>query len=81
MAIRIETPAGRTSGRSRKPAHATCPTAAYPKARDVAQHGMQPLPSSLPLVDFARAEPYRSSRYSTVLATELTRNNSCRWRG
>jgi len=49
------------------------PYSAYPTARDVSQHGIQPLPASLPLVDFARAAPHRSSRYSTVLATELTR--------
>jgi hypothetical protein len=47
------------------------PYSAYPKAKDVSQHGLQHLPASLPLVDFARAKPYRSSRYSTVLATEL----------
>src|SRR5918995_3977106 len=44
----------------------------YPNAADVAQHGLQSLPESLPLVDFARAEPYRSSRYSTVFGPELT---------
>jgi len=49
------------------------PYSAYPRARDVSQHGIQPLPASLPLVDFARAALHRSSRYSTVLATELTR--------
>src|ERR671921_1957700 len=48
------------------------PYSAYPRARDVSQHGIQPLPASLPLVDFARAAPHRSSRYSTVIATELT---------
>jgi hypothetical protein len=48
------------------------PYSAYPRARDVSQHGIQPLPASLPLVDFARAAPHRSSRYSTVLAPELT---------
>ena len=48
------------------------PYCAYPKAGDVAQHGMQPLPPSLPLVNFARAQPYRSSRYSTVVAADLT---------
>jgi len=48
------------------------PHAAYPKAADVDQHGLQPLPESLPLVDFARARPHRSSRYSTVDATNLT---------
>jgi hypothetical protein len=50
------------------------PYSDYPKARDVSQHGLQPLPPSLPFVDFARAKPYRSSRYSTVLATELTKD-------
>jgi hypothetical protein len=45
---------------------------AYPKAANVAHHGIQPLPESLPLADFARAAPHRSGRYATVLATELT---------
>jgi hypothetical protein len=49
------------------------PFSAYPKAVDVTNHGLQPLPTSMPLVDFARARPYRSSRYSTVLAPELTK--------
>jgi hypothetical protein len=49
----------------------TLPYCVYPKARDVALHGVQPLPSSLPLVDFAQAKPYRG-RYSTVDATDLT---------
>jgi hypothetical protein len=48
------------------------PYSAYPKAEDVAWHGVQPLPESLPLVGFARAAPHRSSRYSTVVATDLT---------
>jgi hypothetical protein len=48
------------------------PYCAYPKASDVARHGVQPLPASLPLVDFARAQPYRSSRYTTVVAADLT---------
>ena len=30
------------------------------------------MPPSLPLVNFARAQPYRSSRYSTVVAADLT---------
>jgi hypothetical protein len=47
------------------------PYSAYPRARDVAQHGVQPLPASLPLVDFARAAPHRSTRYSTVVAADL----------
>jgi hypothetical protein len=50
------------------------PFSTYPKAVDVDQHGLQPLPESLPLVDFARAEPYRSRRYTTVLAPELTKD-------
>src|SRR5215217_7652749 len=47
------------------------PYSAYPKARDVARHGLQPLPPSLPLVDFGRAQPHRSRRYSTVVAADL----------
>jgi hypothetical protein len=50
------------------------PYSEYPKAVDVADHGLQPLPESLPLVDFTRAEPYRSRRYTPVLATELTKD-------
>jgi hypothetical protein len=49
------------------------PYSDYPTASDVAQHGLHPLPTFLPLVDIARAKPYRSSRYSTVLATDLTK--------
>src|SRR5215211_6796145 len=49
------------------------PYSDYPKAADVANPGIQPLPASLPLVDFARARPYRSGRYPTVLATDLTK--------
>src|SRR5215207_3178683 len=48
------------------------PYSAYPTARDVARHGVQPLPASLPLVEFARAAPHRSTRYSTVVAADLT---------
>jgi hypothetical protein len=48
------------------------PYSAYPTARDVARHGVQPLPASLPLVEFARAAPHRSIRYSTVVAADLT---------
>ena len=50
------------------------PYSAYPKARDVARHGLQPLPPSLPLVDFGRAQPHRSRRYSTLVAADLTRS-------
>src|SRR5918998_1673743 len=59
-------------GRMSSGAPRPLPYSTYPTARDVARHGLQPLPASLPLVDFAQAQPYRSSRYSTVLATELT---------
>ncbi len=38
------------------------------EVEDLAQHGIQALPSSLPLVDFTQAKPHRSSRYSTVVA-------------
>jgi hypothetical protein len=48
------------------------PYVAYPKAADIDQHGLQPLPESLPLVDFAQARSHRS-RYTTVNATDLTR--------
>jgi hypothetical protein len=48
------------------------PYSAYPTARDVAQHGVHPLPASLPLVEFARAAPHRSTRYSTIVAADLT---------
>lgn len=58
---------GRTSFEEPRP----LPYSAYPRAGDVAQHGVQPLPASLPLVDFARARPHRSGRYSTVLAEDL----------
>ncbi len=49
------------------------PYSAYPRARDTAWHGVQPLPQSLPLVDFTRALPHRSSRYTAVVAADLTR--------
>ena len=48
------------------------PYSAYPTARDVARHGIQPLPAALPLVEFARAAPHRSTRYSTVVAADLS---------
>jgi hypothetical protein len=61
-------PAGPTSSEGPLP----LPYAAYPTAADVERHGLQPLPESLPLVDFKRARPHRSGRYSTVSATEMT---------
>ncbi len=66
----IESPELRRKMSSDKPR--PLPYNAYPRARDVAQHGLQPLPASLPLVDFARAAPHRSTRYSTVVAADLT---------
>ena len=49
------------------------PFTAYPRARDIDQHDLQSLPASLPLVDFAQTRPHRSSRYTTIIATELTK--------
>lgn len=51
---------------------AALPRCSYPTAGDVARHGVQPLPTVLPLVDFARAEPHRSLRYTAVTAETLT---------
>jgi len=48
------------------------PYCAYPQGKDVTQHGVQALPTVLPLVDFARAQPYRSRKYSTTAASRLT---------
>ncbi len=44
----------------------------YPKASNVAMHGIQPLPGTLPLVDFGRSRRHRSSQYTTVVAANLT---------
>jgi hypothetical protein len=48
------------------------PYCAFPKAADVGRHGVQPLPASLPLVDFARAEAHRSRRYALARVADLT---------
>jgi hypothetical protein len=48
------------------------PYCSYPSAADVAQHGLQILPASLPLVDFDRARPHRSHRYAAMPASYLT---------
>jgi hypothetical protein len=48
------------------------PYCAYPGAADVVQHGVQRLPATLPLADFERARPHRSTRYATVPAVRLT---------
>ena len=43
----------------------------YPRSRDVACHGLQPLPTSLPLVNFTQAGPYRSQHYRAIPAAQL----------
>jgi hypothetical protein len=48
------------------------PHCRYPSAEDVADHGVQPLPTILPLVDFEGARPHRSRRYTAVPASRLT---------
>jgi hypothetical protein len=48
------------------------PRCHYPGAADVVEHGVQPLPPTLPLIDFERARPHRSLRYAAVPATRLT---------
>jgi len=49
------------------------PFCRYPSAEEVAEHGVQPLPAILPLIDFERARPHRSRRYTAVPASRLTR--------
>jgi hypothetical protein len=44
----------------------------YPSASDVAQHGLQILPASLPLVDFEGARLHRRLRYVAMPASYLT---------
>jgi hypothetical protein len=51
---------------------APCPTALIRKPGTSLGTGFNPCLKSLPLVDFARAKPHRSSRYSTVVAADLT---------
>ena len=48
------------------------PFCRYPTAAEVVEHGVQPLPAILPLVDFERARPHRSRRYTAVPASRLT---------
>src|SRR5262245_7175903 len=48
------------------------PYCRYPTAAEVAEHGVQPLPAILPLVDFERARRYRSRRYTAVPASRLS---------
>ncbi len=47
------------------------PYFAYPRATDVAHHGLQALPEVLPVVDFAQAHPYRSRQYTPIAAKRL----------
>jgi len=47
------------------------PHCSYPHAADVAQHGVQPLPAVLPVVDFPHARPHRSRRYAVAPASRL----------
>ncbi|QIN81717.1 hypothetical protein GBA63_03000 [Rubrobacter tropicus] len=61
---------GRASSNELRP----LPYSAYPGAGDADRHGLQPLPASLPAADFARARPHRGSRYSTVVAADLTQD-------
>lgn len=48
------------------------PYCTYPHAGAVAQHGLQPLPKHLPMVDFARAKYYRSQRHTPIPANCLS---------
>jgi hypothetical protein len=48
------------------------PLCAYPKASDVAQHGIQDLPQYLPLIDLEQARHHRSRLFTTVPAAHLT---------
>lgn len=43
---------------------APLPHCPYPTAAETAQHGLQPLPPELPVVDLAAARPYRSGGYT-----------------
>jgi hypothetical protein len=47
------------------------PPCSYPTAADVDQHGVQPLPDDLPVVDMTGAERYRSRRYRTTRTSVL----------
>ena len=48
------------------------PFCAYPTAQAEAQHGTQPLPAELPLVDFEAVLAHRSERYAAIPADRLT---------
>jgi hypothetical protein len=47
------------------------PYCLYPRARDVASHGLQALPAVLPLVNFTQAQPYRSQQHTAIAAAQL----------
>ncbi len=47
------------------------PYCTYPGYADVSDHGIQALPSNLPLVDFTLAQPYRSNRHAALPAADL----------
>ena len=53
------------------------PYAEYPKAADVGRHGLQPLPESLPLVDFARASPTAATGTPRWTRRTLPRSRCC----
>src|SRR5262245_43062489 len=48
------------------------PFCTYPKASDVAEHGIQDLPKHLPLIDLEHVRRHRSRRFTTIPATHLT---------
>src|SRR5262245_2092102 len=48
------------------------PYCGYPRAKDVASHGLQGLPAVLPLVNFTQAQPYRSQRHRAIAASQLS---------
>ncbi len=47
------------------------PWCEYPKAKDVAQHGVQQLPEVLPLIDYPNAQSHRSVQYKVTRAETL----------
>jgi hypothetical protein len=51
---------------------APLPFCPYPRAADVASHGVQPLPHALPLVDLFGSRRFRSQRYTAVPASALS---------
>ena len=39
----------------------------YPRAADTAQHGVQPLPVELPVMNLDAGNPYRSETYKAIV--------------